>query len=184
MATEQQYNQLIAAFEDGGNNTAAELRAVLNVFKTDILALRATGSASVPRFGAGVPANLLGKDYDTYTDTTNGRVYQRLNGAYVFQYIAKGSDGAKPVAGVDYTAPRDGEDGADGTIVFAESYPPDDALGVDDNLWLYSNPNNKTLSVYRKSGGKWRPIGVAVGGNGSGGFHGVLLVKGFKLFIF
>ncbi|UOR06247.1 SGNH/GDSL hydrolase family protein [Hymenobacter aerilatus] len=164
MATEQQYNQLIAAFEDGGSNTAAELRAVLNAVKTDILALRATGSASVPRFGAGLPANSLGKDYDTYTDTTNGRVYQRLNSVYAFQYIAKGSDGAKPQAGIDYQQPQDGDDGQDGTIVFAEAYAPDDALGVDDNLWLYTNPNDKTLSVYRKFGGKWRPIGVAVGG--------------------
>jgi len=162
MATQQQYDQLIAAFEDGGYNTAAEMRAVLGVMASDIIALRSGGTPSVPRFGAGLPANSLGKNYDTYTDTNTGRVYQRLNGVYEFQYIAKGEDGGKPVAGVDYQAPKSGEDGNDGNRIHDKNYAPraadNTSIGGQANLegdqWFYTI----SLSSYERYsfiGGQW-----------------------------
>ena len=47
-------------------------------------AMAATGSTL--RFGAGVPANTLGADGDSYLDTTGGIFYLRAAGAYTDQY--------------------------------------------------------------------------------------------------
>lgn len=47
------------------------------------------------RVAAGVPANALGKDGDQYTNSTNGDVYVKQAGAYVFMFNAKGPQGGE-----------------------------------------------------------------------------------------
>lgn len=128
------------------------------------LALLAAAGSSVLRYGSGKPANALGKDGDVYRDTTTADEYQKVSGAYVLRMNLKGEPGKTPVPGQDYEDGQDGIDGADGNSTFAETYAPDDALGIDKDIWIYVNTTDKTASYFVKVAGKWRPVGSAVGG--------------------
>ncbi|RPD45498.1 hypothetical protein DNI29_19140 [Hymenobacter sediminis] len=128
------------------------------------LALLAAAGASVLRYGSGKPANTLGKDGDVYRDTATGDEYQKASGAYVLRMNLKGEPGKTPVPGQDYQSGEDGLDGEDGNSTFAETYAPDDALGIDKDIWIYVNTTDKTASYFAKVAGKWRPVGSAVGG--------------------
>jgi len=146
MATQQQYDQLIAAFEDGGGNTAKELRDALSAFRDDLLGLKQNGAALIPLFGGGAPSSAIGSNGQTYTNTVNGYVYQKQAGAWQFQYIAKGKDGSTPRAGIDYQQPGAGADGEDGNRIHDKNYAPrtsDNAsVGGQANLegdqWFYT----------------------------------------------
>ncbi|TGE22820.1 hypothetical protein [Hymenobacter metallicola] len=150
--------------QSGANVAGPVLGALLTrqaSLVADLCTLQVSQAAAL-RYGSGAPLNTLGVDNDLYRNTLTGDEYQKVNGAYVLRLNIKGQPGYTPVKGKDYF---DGEDGRDGTVTFLETYPPDNEQGENGDLWIYINVTDKTASHYKKVKGKWRLIGVPIGGS-------------------
>lgn len=86
--------------------------------------------------GLGVPANQFGNNGDIYLDTTNGNLYQKINGTWTFLINLEGDPGNK---------------GQNGLSFISANGPPQDQNGVDGDTYL----DLLTDNIYVKEMGLW-----------------------------
>ncbi len=110
--------------------------------------------------GEGEPSSDLGKDGDSYIDTSTFDYYVKADGEWLKKGNIKGEDGANGgqgekgdpgVDGKDGVDGIDGVDGKDGSSVLTGEGEPSSDLGKDGDSYL----DTSTYDFYVKSDGTW-----------------------------
>lgn len=109
--------------------------------------------------GVGNPSNSLGNDGDTYSNNSNGEIWQKASGVWTFTgFTLKGATGSV------------GSQGADGFSYYTGTGIPSPSLGNDGD----SYSDNTTGDIYQKVAGVWNPTGDSLlGPTGASGDDGL-----------
>jgi hypothetical protein len=107
--------------------------------------------------GSGLPSSNIGKDGDSYIDTSTWDYYVKSNGAWTKTGNIKGSTGDK---------------GSDGSSVLTGEGVPASDLGKDGDTYI----DTSTWDSYIKSEGAWAKTGNIKGGKGDKGEDAVTYI--------
>ncbi len=120
------------------------------------------------------PDNSLGKNGDTYIDTTSFDYYLKKDGTWTKLGNIKGSDGVDGEKGEQGIQGEKGNDGSDGLSILSGQGEPNNSLGKDGDSYI----NTLTFDYYFKNDGAWTKIGNIKGSDGSDGEKGEQGIQG------
>ena len=118
--------------------------------------------------GSGIPSDDLGKDGDSYIDTSTFDYYTKENSAWTKVGNIKGEKGQKGEDGKTVTE-EGAISGEDGASVLTGSGAPSSDLGKDGDSYI----DTLTFDYYVKADGSWSKVGNLKGEDGKDGADGV-----------